>query len=57
VVLLLYRRHLLRALLAYVIAFVLFLPWLPNAWQQLNASVSRSGGEQLIPGGTTDATC
>ncbi len=56
VVLLLYRRHLLRVLLAYVVAFVLFLPWLPNAWQQLNASVSRSGGEQLIPGGTTEAT-
>jgi hypothetical protein len=56
VVLLLYRRHLLRVILAYIVAFVLFLPWLPNAWQQLNASVSRSGGEQLIPGGTTDAT-
>jgi mannosyltransferase len=56
VALLFYRHHLYRVLLAYVAAFALFLPWLPNAWQQLTLSVSRSGGETLIPGGTTEAT-
>jgi hypothetical protein len=56
VVLLLYRRHLPRVLLAAVVAFVVFLPWLPNAWQQLNASVIRSGGDAVVPGGTTEPT-